>query len=109
MRGRDERVARNEAASRDLNERLEEAHDGEPRDRQIRMFCECGREACDRLVAITLPEYEKLRGDPRQFVVVMDHVREDVERVVSRTDRFVVVAKREGAPAAVATEEDPRG
>jgi hypothetical protein len=106
--GRGERVARNEAASRDLNERLEEAHDGEPRDQQIRMFCECGREECDRLVAITIPEYEELRSDSRQFVVVMDHVMGDVERVVSRTDRFVVVAKLEGTPAAVVTEEDPR-
>jgi len=32
----------------------------------------------------------------------------DVEEVVEETDRFVVVAKREGTPAEVASEEDPR-
>jgi hypothetical protein len=32
----------------------------------------------------------------------------EVEQVVSRTDRYVVVAKREGTPAQVAIEEDPR-
>jgi hypothetical protein len=41
--------------------------------------------------------------------VVRDHVLAEVERVVSETDRYVVVAKREGTPAAVAVEEDPRG
>ena len=65
-------------------------------------------ETCDRLLAITTPEYEQLRSDPRQFVVILDHVMRDVERVVSQTDRFVVVAKLDGTPAAVAIEEDPR-
>jgi hypothetical protein len=108
MIGREERVARNETTSRDLNEQLEEAHDGAPPDRPVRMLCECGMETCDRLLAITTPEYEQLRSDPRQFVVILDHVMRDVERVVSQTDRFVVVAKLDGTPAAVAIEEDPR-
>jgi hypothetical protein len=33
----------------------------------------------------------------------------DLEQVVAGTDRYTVVAKREGTPAAVAVEEDPRG
>jgi hypothetical protein len=39
---------------------------------------------------------------------VRDHVIGDIEIVVEENDRFVVVAKREGEPAAVANEEDPR-
>jgi hypothetical protein len=31
-----------------------------------------------------------------------------MEQVVDETGRFVVVAKRAGTPASVATEEDPR-
>jgi hypothetical protein len=108
MTGREERVARNEAASREINERLEEAHEGAPAERYMRMLCECGRESCDRLIAITLPEYERLRSDSRRFAVMRDHVIEDVESVVDETDRFVVVAKREGTAAEVASEEDPR-
>jgi hypothetical protein len=108
MSGREERVAKNEATSREINEKIEDAHEETSPDRHIRMVCECGQETCDRVVAITLTEYERLRGDPRQFVVTKDHVMEDVERVVSETNRFVVVAKREGTPAAVATDEDPR-
>jgi hypothetical protein len=36
-------------------------------------------------------------------------VTADVERVVSETDRYAVVAKRQGTPAAVAVEKDPPG
>jgi hypothetical protein len=108
MSKREERVARNEAAAREINEGIEDAHGGEPQDRYIRVVCECGRDDCDRLVAITTQEYEQVRNDPIQFAVVRDHVIEDVERVVYETDRFLVVAKREGTPAKVAIEEDPR-
>jgi hypothetical protein len=108
MSDREERVAKNEAASREINEMIEDAHEETSSGQHIRMVCECGQDTCDRVVAITLVEYERLRDDPRQFVVARDHVIADVERVVSETDRFVIVAKREGTPAAVATEEDPR-
>jgi hypothetical protein len=110
MSSREERVTKNEATSREINEKIEDAHQDASQgpDAQIRMVCECGQEACDRLVTITLVEYEQVRSDPRQFVVVRDHVTEDVERVVHETDRFVLVAKRDGTPAAVATDEDPR-
>jgi hypothetical protein len=72
------------------------------------VVCECGRDDCDRLLAITRSEYEQVRSDPVQFAVVQDHVTGDVERVVFETDRYLVVAKREGTPAKVAIEEDPR-
>src|SRR5436190_12572968 len=108
MGGREERVARNEAASREINERIEEAQQARSSDGHIRMLCECGLESCDRVLAITLQEYERVRSDPRHFVVVPDHVMEDVEFVVYETDRFMVVTKREGTPAEVAREEDPR-
>jgi hypothetical protein len=105
---REERVARNEATSREINVSIEEAHEGGPPERYVRMVCECGQDSCDRLIAITVPEYEMVRTDPRQFAVVRDHVMADVESVVDETDRYVVVVKREGGPAEVASEEDPR-
>jgi hypothetical protein len=105
---REERVARNEATSREINERLEEAHEDAPSDRYLRMMCECGLAVCDRTIAITTPEYEQIRNDPRRFAVVRDHVLPDVEDVVEEHDRFVIVVKREGTPAEVAEAEDPR-
>jgi hypothetical protein len=73
------------------------------------VLCECGQQACDRLIAMTLAEYEAVRADPRRFVVTHDHVLAEVEQVVAQTDRYSVVATREGTPAAAAVEEDPRG
>ncbi|HYT81772.1 MAG TPA: hypothetical protein VEQ37_21460 [Actinomycetota bacterium] len=108
MSGREERVARNESTSREINEQLEEAHGTDSPGAYIRMVCECGQETCDRMIAITIAEYEQIRSDPRQFAVMRDHVLADMERVVYETDRFVVVAKMEGTPAEVAIEEDPR-
>jgi hypothetical protein len=105
MSDREERLARNEAAARDINERLEDA---DVSGTYLRMICECGRDFCDRVVAITTAEYEEIRNDPVQFVVVKEHLIAELERVVAETDRFIIVAKREGTPAAVAVDEDPR-
>ena len=105
---RAERVARNEATSREINEGLEQAHEGAPSDRYLRMVCECGLATCDRMIAITTPEYERVRSDPRWFAVLREHVVADAEVVVEEHDRFVVVAKREGTPAEIAEQRDPR-
>jgi hypothetical protein len=106
---REERGARNESTTREINEDIEQAHQAASTPDHVRMVCECGRLECDRVIAITIAEYESVRADPRRFVVARDHVIADVERVVAETDRYAVVAKRQGTPAAVAIEEDPRG
>jgi len=108
MTGREERVARNEASSREINERIEDGHQATDPDRFIRMVCECGRDSCDRLIAITVPEYERVRLDARQFAVALDHVIPDVEQVIEENERFAVVIKPSGSAADVASETDPR-
>ncbi len=112
MSSREERVAHNEAMTRDINEDIEQAHTGAGASTgeggHVRVLCECGRLECDRVIAITIAEYESVRADPRQFAVVRDHVMAEVEQVVAQTDRYVVVAKREGTPAEIAIEQDPR-
>lgn len=109
MTSREERLARNEVLSREVNEALEfnPAAVSRPH-RFIRMVCECGNTACDLPVMITILEYERVRSDPVRFAVVRDHVIADIESIVEENDRFVVVAKREGKPAQTAIEEDPR-
>ena len=66
------------------------------------------RGTCDRVIAITTREYERVRSDPRWFVVLREHIVPDAEVVLEEHDRFVVVVKREGTPAEVAEEQDPR-
>ena len=107
MSGREERVAQNEASSREMNEKIELAHADSPGD-YFRILCECGRSDCERVIAITIPEYEEIRSDAREFAVVGAHVMPDVEDVVRETERFTVVRKHEGTPAEVSEEEDPR-
>jgi hypothetical protein len=106
---REERVARNETTAREINEGIERAQQDASPQGHVRVLCECGREDCDRVIAITLAEYESVRADARRFAVTHGHVVADLEQVVAETDRYAVVAKREGTPAQVAVEEDPRG
>jgi hypothetical protein len=105
---REERIAQNEAASREINEGIEDAKSNDSSGGYVRMLCECGQAQCDRVVAITVQEYEAVRRDPRTFAVAKEHVEPEMERVVSETDRFSVVQKREGTPAEVAEDLDPR-
>jgi hypothetical protein len=105
---REERVAQNEATSRAINEGIDGAFESDPQNAFTFIVCECGVEQCDRIVRITKAEYERVRSDPRQFVIFRGHLIPDVEQAVFEEDRFVVVAKREGIPAQVAVREDPR-
>jgi hypothetical protein len=109
MEGREERLALNEATAREINEDIEDSRAAAVATDTIRIVCECGQLECERALAITIAEYEGVRRDPRTFAVIREHVMPEVEEIVEETDRFVVVRKREGAPAEVAEEEDPRG
>ena len=109
MSSRAERMAGNEVASRDLNEEIEEAYEGEPPSNRLDIVCECALKMCDRTIDITMAEYRMVRSDPRQFAIVPEHLIGDIERIISQNDRFAVVRKREGTPAEVAMEENPRG
>ena len=104
---REERVARNEVAAREINEAIEET-DTRPASSFIDVLCECGVEDCERVLAITRPVYERVRSDPRQFVILPSHLIAEVEDVVLESDRFLVVAKRGGTPEDIAVRTDPR-
>ena len=108
MTDREARITKNEAIAREINEGIEEALASRSPEGHVRMVCECGMADCELLIAITVSEYEDARQDARRFVVVKDHVIPDMERVVSETDRYAVVEKREGTPAEIAESSDPR-
>jgi hypothetical protein len=84
-------MARNEAASRGINEEIEEAYQGEPRANRIDIMYECARMTCDAAIYITHPgRLPARRMDPRQFAVVPEHFIGDIERIVYENDRFAV-------------------
>jgi hypothetical protein len=101
-------MALNEAASREINEEIEQVHQDDPPGRRMTMACECALRSCDRVIQITMAEYQDVRRDPRRFAIVPEHLIGDIEQIVAENDRFAVVAKRAGTPADVVTETDPR-
>jgi hypothetical protein len=109
MSFREERIAKNEAVVREINEVIQQTHESAPHSSFMHIVCECGYEKCESIIALTKDEYERIRNDPRQFCVVEGHVIQDVEAIVEENDRFAIVAKRQGTPAEVAIRTDPRG
>jgi hypothetical protein len=103
---RKERIARNEALFREVNERVREVGpDG--RDDVVGLLCECGDESCTGTVSLSVEEYEAVRAEPTHFAVLPGHEILDVESSVHETDRYVVVEKfPEEATAAI--ETNPR-
>jgi hypothetical protein len=103
------RIGENEAIYREVNERVLELNERFGIDQErIDFVCECGHAGCVERIALTRGEYEHLRESGRRFALVPGHQIPDVEDVVEEHDRFVVVEKRPGGPAALAEAEDPR-
>jgi|SRR5829696_6600367 len=104
-----ERAARNESLFREVNERLQElATTFEEIAGTPGVFaCECADLSCVEQVKITLDEYEAIRSDPNNFLVLTEHAYREVEYIVREGEGFAVVAKL-GQGAKVAAEADPR-
>ena len=109
-----EKQARNEALLREVNERIDRLdRDAErlgsaPADSTFGFHCECGRGGgCIEMLWMTLAEYDTVREQDDRFVLVPGHETPELERVVQRTDRFVIVDKV--AEAEPLVEDDPRG
>jgi hypothetical protein len=99
---REDRIVRNEALYRELNERVNEVEEdlsarGVVESEEIgEYFCECGLDDCVAKIEMTQAEYEAVRASPIRFAVKPEHLIADVERVVSQNERFAVVEKRVG-------------
>jgi hypothetical protein len=108
MDAREERLARNETLFRSVNENIGRAAASGQMDEHIfEFFCECSNVDCTLLLQMTLSEYERVRADPRQFVVAPGHELPEIEIVVDRRAAYQVVVK-EGEAAEFVTERDPR-
>jgi hypothetical protein len=107
----EERLSRNEAIFREINERTRSLQDrfgpDDPNSRYEEFLCECGDQLCVERVKLTVPEYESVRAESTQFVLRPGHTMPRVERIVVENDRYVVVTKV-GDAAEVAADRDPR-
>lgn len=101
---RAERVARNEARFRDINQELRDDLRQLPEEpANVRFVCECGIRTCEETVQVSFAEFEAVRSNPRRFFVLPGHELPDVETVIERLERYTVVEK----PDDVADIVDP--
>jgi hypothetical protein len=110
LTSREKRIARNEALFREVNERIKQVQAGTGdvglRDR-FAVLCECGDQNCIEEIQVTPQEYEQVRADPRQFVIVPGHGVPDVEEIVDEGEGFEV-ARKHAEEAEIAERTDPR-
>ena len=105
-RERANRMAKNEALFRDVNERVRQLH-GRADTERHEFLCECADGECVETIMLTTDEYERVRADPVQFVFAPGHVSPEVEDVVEENERFAVVQKHPGEQQ-IARASDPR-
>ena len=60
----------------------------------LQLACECADPSCTSRVRITAEELRAVRAHQRRFVLTDGHQLPEVERVVGRSSRFIVVEKR---------------
>ena len=103
------RVGLNESIFRQVNEQIESLNrDFGGDEREMTAICECANGDCTDRLQIPVTEYEKVRNDPRRYIVVPGHELPEFESVVENGEGYDIVEKREGTAAAVAKETDPR-
>jgi hypothetical protein len=101
-------MARNEALFREVNEHVAGVSVRVDGAGELDFLCECADESCTEAVALRRDEYESVRGEPRQFVIVPGHSVADIERVIAEGERYAVVRKT-GVAGRLAEASDPRG
>ena len=109
---RAERQAANEAAFREVNERRAAIDRGAEvtwaeGDELFEFVCECGTASCEGRIEMTLREYDAVREQDDRFPVLPGHELPEIETVVERRERYVVVDKLPELEPLV--EDDPRG
>lgn len=105
-----ERIGRADSAFRDANEQIlaraeEQLMDG---GQLVPFICECADEDCVTIVQLTVPEYEEVRTDSRQFVNVIGHQRAEGLVTIVSTNHTHLVVRKAGRAGEIADELDLR-
>jgi hypothetical protein len=104
---RAERVARNEVVFREANERMAGWEEQHSKSATEVYFCECADPECRDRVELTKGDYERVRSNPRHFVVVPGHELLDVETVIEQNPGWALIEKP-GEVAHIVEDSDPR-
>lgn len=96
MEPRLERITRNEALFRAVNERIEDLSHGVGDDR-VEFLCECGRDGCEVRLWMSAKEYARVHEQDDRFALAPGHQTAEIERVVERADHYWIVDKHPDA------------
>ena len=99
-------MAQNQTLFREVNERIAEIA-GSLSNERVDAVCECGDTSCAEILPITIASYNAVRAHGDRFVLVPGHEDRAIERVLERSEQWVVVEKI-GEAGDVARELDPR-
>ena len=93
MDERERRLAQNEALFREVNERVNSLATDHSSAASYEYVCECSNPDCTFQIPLGASEYEAVRANPRQFVVLPEHHVPEIENVVTEADRYWIVRK----------------
>ena len=102
-----ERMARTEAAFREVNEAIAETAARFEAD-EADFICECADPQCAHRVTAELEDYEDVRSQGTRFLLAPGHHEPKFERVVERTGEFDVVEKVTPLMARIVRRLNPR-
>jgi hypothetical protein len=89
-----EQLVGNQVLQREVNQRIAEIASSSAGDLP-EFLCECSRNDCAKTIALSLPEYDRIRSSPNLFVIAPGHERPEVDRVVeARHDSHLVEKTR---------------
>ena len=108
MDAREKRMAENEVLFREVNERVSTLSDRLGQDVPYEYLCECANADCTFRITLSTTEYENVRVEPKQFVVLPMHHTPEIETLVAEHDRYWVVRKT-GEAGEYVEQLDPRG
>lgn len=65
-------------------------------EQQFEFQCECGKTSgCEDRLLMTLAEYERVRRQRDRFAVAPGHDTDEIESVVEKDERFLIVDKHD--------------
>jgi hypothetical protein len=91
---RERRLAANEAIARQVNEQVEQLGERwNTLDEPLEILCECSRADCTQRLHVPFAAYRAVREHDARFMLVDDHVIEEIERRVGVAGDGTVVEK----------------
>ena len=95
MSPREERAIRNEALFREVNVHIADLEERvHATDELLPLVCECAHTGCSAPLEVESATFQRVRENPLWYLVLPGHERPDVESVVERHHRYLIVEKR---------------